>query len=139
MTLNEILITVVIISIIGTFAVETYVRSYEKGRGYNAVAILRVIRSAERLYYMDWNQYVALPVNCGSDLVTAGYLLCPNEGSAQDRGFDYTITPGGGNGYTAYATRTGGRYRNDDIRLGIQCCPESVSWGGSWPAEWRPQ
>lgn len=136
MTLAEILITVVIVSLLGTFAMVTYVRVYEKSRGYQAVTILRMIRTAERLYYLDWNEYEDLPTNCSSDLVQEGYLQCPNLGSAQDRAFDYEVTRGGGADYTASAVRLSGRFQGDDITLSVSCCPETPAWGGSW--EWRP-
>ena len=59
-TLNELLVAVIIVALVVTFATETYVRTYEKSKGFNAVAILRMIRAAERIYYMDWNNYVRL-------------------------------------------------------------------------------
>ena len=137
MTMAEILIAMVIVSILGTFAMITYVRVYEKSRGYQATTILRMIRTAERLYYLDWNGYEDLPTNCDSHLVEAGYLQCPSQGSSQDSGFDYQVAIGGGGvNYTAVATRLAGRFQGRDITLGMTCCPETPTWGGSW--EWRP-
>lgn len=141
MTLNEIMIAVAIISILGTLGVVTYVRVYEKSRGHQAVAILRLIRAAERVYHLDWNAYTDLPAGgCGSPLVTEGYLQCPNAAAAQERGFDYSVTSGG-NSYTADATRLGtGRHAGDGIQLTVSCCPETAGWSaiGSWPSEWLP-
>ena len=142
MTLNEIMVTVVIISILGTLGIMTYVRVYEKNRGQQAVAILRLMRTAERVYYLDWNIYTDLTAPCTSFLITKGYLQCPNLGNAVDRGFDYTLTTGGGgNTYTATATRKGtGSNATKTITLGVTCspCPETPTWGGTGPSEWKP-
>ena len=139
MTLTEIMITLVIISILGTFAMTTYVKAYEKSRGYQAVTVLRMIRTAERLYYLDWNTYTNLPNNaCNSPLVTEGYMQCPNAVDPQERGFDYEVVALG-NIYLARTSRTGtGRYTGKRILMTVSCfpCPETITWAGDWP--WRP-
>lgn len=137
-TLNELLIAAMIISMLGTFAVVTYVRVYEKSRGYHAFAVLRLIRAAERLYYLDWNEYIPLPLDCDSDLVREGYLQCPNLGTPQDRAFDYDVTTVTGSQYVASAQRIAGRYSGREITLNVTCCPEVPTWGGDWPADLRP-
>lgn len=137
MTLTEVLLTVAILSILGSLAIVTYVKVYEKSRGAQAITILRMIRTAERLYYLDWNEYEDLPTNCNSDLVQEGYIQCPNQGSVQDRSFDYGVNVGGGGtDYTASATKISGGFLGEDITLNVTCCPETPTWGGSW--EWRP-
>lgn len=145
MTLTEVLIALVIISILGTFAATTYVKSYEKNLGYRAVTTLRMIRAAERIYYMDWNRYSPSlnPGVCGAHpLFVAGYMQCPNAGNAKERGFDYQITVvGPGTSYIARARRNSltSRYTTNLISLSVSCCPsETATWGGNWPAEWRP-
>lgn len=139
-TLNEILIAVVIISTLATLAMVTYVRVYEKGRGYSASAVLRLIRAAERIYYLDQNTYTDLTFPCTSPLIADGYLQCPNLGAVDDRAFNYTVTsfPGPPPGYDAVAERQAGRYDLDTITLNVTCCPETPTWAGTWPAELRP-
>ena len=151
MTLVEIMITLVIISILGTFAATTYVRAYEKNRGYQAVTALRVMRAAEKLYYLDWNSYTCMgytaPSSCtsagcpSSPLITGGYFQCPNAAPARERGFNYGVVPGG-NSYVASATREGvGRYVGRIISITVTYLagsPETITWGGTWPAEWIP-
>ena len=138
-TLAELMIAMVIISILGTYAMVTYVRVYEKNRGVQAYTVLRMIRTAERLYYLDWNVYIALPVSCASNLVTERYLQCPNSAAIKERGFNYVVTSAAPTNYVATATRepaSTSRYHGNTILLTVSCCPESPTWGGSWP--WSP-
>ena len=149
-TLNEILIAVVIISILGSLAMVTYVRVYEKGRGYSAVTILRMIRAAERVYYLDHNEYtpldfVSFPDGCISSLVTEGYLQCPNAAPAEERAFGYLIVHPAlpPERFQAGAIRLSGRFRFRTITLEVLRCdpcpgPEVPTWGGTWPAELMP-
>ena len=111
-TLVELLIVVVVIALMGTFATETYVRAYEKNRGYNAVAMVRLLRAAEGIYFMDWNTHTDLVYPCASNLVSGGYMQCPNQGDPIDRGFSYSVTVTAPDTFTAQATRNGtGRSR----------------------------
>lgn len=152
-TLNELLVVVIIIALLSTFATETYVRTYEKSKGMNAIAIIRMIRAAERMYYMDWNRYAPLTyidAGCGpttSGLVVGGYIQCPNLGTPQDRAFNYTVSapiflP---LRFIVVARRTGtGRYGGILGRTIIFVQndappPPSTGWSGTWPADWRPQ
>jgi len=138
-TLTELLIVVLIIGLMSTLAAETYVTTYEKSKGFNAVAMLRMIRAAERIYYMDWNTYTELTLTCGpatTGLVAGGYIQCPNTGSASDRAFNYTVTAPAANNFTATATRTGGRFTTQTIVLNdVSGVP---TWSGSWRSDWRP-
>jgi len=148
MTLTEILIAVMIVSILGTFATVTYVRTYEKARGATAIAMVRIMHAAERLYYEEWNRYTPLaysaPSGCGtptSNLVTAGYLRCPNEGDPQTRAFNYTASLFGPTSVVLRATRNGGRYNGGIIQLFVLGLGGSTFWsnvGTVWPAGWVP-
>ncbi len=139
-TLNELLVVVIIVALLATFAAETYVRTYEKSKLLNAVAIIRMIRAAERVYYMDWNNYRTLTAPCTSALITGGYVQCPNQGSALDRAFDYRVGTTTPNTFTATATRLGGRYNGNTVTL-RQEAAGAIFWGssGSDYGQWRPQ
>ena len=155
MTLTEILIAVMIVSILGTFAAVTYVRTYEKARGQNAAAVIRMIHAAERLYYLDWNTFTDLtyvsgpPSSCGGvtggngALVTQGYLKCPNRGNPSVRAFNYQVNDLGFGTIQIVATRNSGRYNAGTIFLGVTppSSGSTLTWGSAppWPAEMTPQ
>ncbi len=58
-TLIEIVTVMVIVGVLAAMAVPMFIRSVEEGKNREAVAALRLIRTAERLYYLDYDVYVA--------------------------------------------------------------------------------
>ena len=58
-TLIEIVMVMVIVGVLAAIAVPMFIRSVEESKNREAVAALRLIRTAERLYYLDYNIYVA--------------------------------------------------------------------------------
>ncbi len=58
-TLIEIVMVMVIVGALAAMAVPMFIRSVEEGKNQEAVAALRLIRTAERLYYLDYDVYVA--------------------------------------------------------------------------------
>lgn len=132
-TLMELMVAVMIVAILSTMAAVTYVRVYEKAKGDQAIATLRMIRAAERVYWTDWNAYADLPFGtCASFLITQGYLQCPNTPGSP---FDYEIAVLGAT-HGATAVRRAGRYGGKTIILTVTCCPEAPTWTGTWP--WPP-
>ena len=90
MSLNELIMVVLVVSVIAALSIPTFQRTAEKVRGDDALAILRLLRAAEKVYYFDWGQrYVDLTVAAPGPLVTEGYLQNPNGDSG--RAFNYTI------------------------------------------------
>jgi len=138
-SLTEVLIAVIIIAMIGTFGIQTYVRAYEKSRAYGAVAMLRMIRAAQRVYFLDHGTYTFLTPPCISSLMTEGYMQCPNENPAM--GYDYSVTLFTPTNYTATAQRNAGWYDTHTITLTINYNPpEIVTWVGTPGSldEWTP-
>ncbi len=134
-TLAELLVAVVIVSIIGSFAAVTYINAYEKTRGHHAVALVRMIHAAEQAYALDWGVPATLTFPCTSNLLTEGYLQCPNTGGNELRAFNYTVGVSGLT-FTITATRNGGRYNNATIVLTHTGGATPYSWSGSW--NWIP-
>ena len=110
MSLNELIIVVLIVSVTVGLAIPIFQRTAEKVRGDDALATLRLLRAAEKVYYFDWNQrYVGLTPAAPGLLVTEGYLQNPNGDSG--RAFDYVVVPDNGASprtFGATATRRSG-------------------------------
>lgn len=138
MTLMELLVSVMILALVGSFAALTYVTAYEKVRGQNAVAMVRMLHAAERVYRMDWNNPTSLAYPCTSNLITERYIECPNQGNNDLRAFDYNVSILGGGSFGVTATRNRGRYSGRTIIL-TQAPDGTVppySWSGNW--SWLP-
>lgn len=130
MTLNELMIVVVIIVTLSGIALPRYLKSMEKARGDEALATVRLLRAAEKVYYYDNNStYTTV-----ADLATQGYVQNPNLNTA--RAFDYdvnfnnVVVP---RTFTITAKRNQGCSKNETIKLdytGIQ--------GGTWTAQCGP-
>lgn len=89
-TLLEILIVVVIISILAGLAIPKFNKTVESAKGKEAVVNLELIRTAERMYYLDYNTYtVALPP---WDPLVPAYLP-ENPNANPNRNWDYSFSP----------------------------------------------
>ena len=90
MSLNELIMVVLVVSVIAALSIPIFQKTAEKVRGDDAMAMLRLLRAAEKVYYFDWGQlYVNLTVATSGPLVTEGYIQNPNGDSG--RAFNYTV------------------------------------------------
>lgn len=102
----ELMIVVVIVVIISTFAMPSYAKYIEKSRGKNAEANLMIIYNMEKRFKLDNDAYFVCPATtgCGSNLniinTALGLFI-------RDPYFTYTIAIEGTSGYKVTATRSG--------------------------------
>ena len=116
MTLNELMIVVLIVSVTAGLAIPTYVKTVEKMKAEEAWTTLKLLRAAEKVYYFDNNAvYTDLTVAPpGGLLVTEGYLQDPN--ASADRAFDYSVVANA-TWFTAMARRRSGCNANETFTL----------------------
>ena len=127
MSLNELLIAVVILSVVAALAVPSYLKTIEKTRGEEALAVLRLLRAAERVYYQDWNERYTTFIT----LANEGYLQNPK--AETTRSFNYTMTINNAappRSVTVTATRKSGCNVNETITL---------TQGGAQAGNWSPK
>ncbi len=104
-TLLELIVVIVIIGILATFAMPAFMTTKEHALGNEAQANLRLIRAAERIYRMEQGTYFPATGSVtdigGSSGINENLKLFLNENN-----WDYTIS-GGTDTFTATATRSG--------------------------------
>jgi len=112
-TLLEILLVVVIIGILAGLAIPKFNKTIESAKGKEAYVILETIRTAERMYYLDYGAYSNASAQTPDtwDQLVPDYLL-ENPNLRQNRNWDYYAS-----GVTCSAVRLGGAY--DNYRIGI--------------------
>ena len=129
MTLNELMIVVLIVSVTAALAIPTYVKAVERARGDEALGMLRLLRAAEKVYYFDNNDfYTDLTVAAPGPLVTAGYIQNPN--GDPGRAFDYDVAENNAanpSSFAATATRRSGCNVNETVTL-----DDLGNQAGSW-------
>ena len=102
-TLTELLITVVIITVIATFAVPNYQKSIRKGYERRAILNLKTIHGANAIYHARAGHYV---VGTALDLAGINTALAIDIVD-NDMTYSYTRNPGGIDDYIATAAWTG--------------------------------
>ncbi len=102
-TLIEILIVVVVVAILATFAMPAYRRAQERAQDNTAQSMLKLIQHAEKVYRVETpgSSYI----DCGSTSECRSVLHLSLTGEGY---WDYTVTvTDGGNGFCAEAAHTG--------------------------------
>lgn len=129
MTLNEVMMVVIILAVTASLAIPLYMRTAERARRDEAVAVLRMLRAAERVYYLDDappQEYAPLTVlPPPGPLVSEGYLQNPN--GDPNRAWDYDIVPNADPGFDATATRRSGCNAGETLTI-----DEAGAEGGTW-------
>ena len=125
-TLIELMIVVIIIGILATYAMPQYANAVEKARGAKGKYSLAILRQAEKLYMAMWNTYVigdeARILTPLSDEVELMEL-------AFDDDWDYATFLGPKGGIELRATRQMGSLRGCTMVL-----TEEGRWvNGKWP------
>lgn len=125
------MIVVILVGILATAAVPMYTNLVERTRGQEAKATLLMIRSAERSYHLDNNEYIDLDT-----LVNDGYLEEPNITGAF---FSYDVTTFTQNTFQAQATRQNGPAGTNGTTIILIQNPAGYQWdaaNSTWPYPW---
>ena len=123
-TIVEVLVVTVIIGILVSFAIPSYLRSIERSQCSHAMATLRTIRQAE-LSYFTANQTYSL-----GDFVALGLIVGADLGNIDDNQWTYTFTATNPADFTVQANRLGGAHGGTVITLN-----ELDVWGGTYPVD----
>ena len=137
-TLLEITITIIIISILAAMAVPMFPRAMEATRAKEAMASLQQIRTGERIYRVEENTYFySSAVGNQQRIEELNNLLRVQLNTLNKRNWNYKVEDGGvtGSTFDATATRTSGSYINDTIIIDEQGAVDPAS---SWPANLLP-
>lgn len=125
-TLMELVLVSIIIAILISIAVPTYISTLERTRGKEAFATLQSMYAAERTYSAERRIYLG-PLNAGSTNWTAVGMDDPN--SNNRRAFDYNLqTGGGGTTYNATARRRSGPYSGSYITINQTGTVSTANW-----------
>ncbi len=125
-TLTELIIVTVIIGILVSVAVPTYIDTMERTRGREAMATLQSIYGGERVYGAERRIFLGLTTSGDSDWQAIGM---DNPNNNNQRSFNYVLTLGTGSTmYTATATRNTGRYSGSTVTIN-----NGGTMGGTWP------
>ncbi len=118
-TLLEVVMVSIIIAILISIAVPTYMNTMERTRGREAVATLQAIHAAERVYSAQRRIYIDLPFGTSAaDNSTWDAVAMDNPNQSGQRAFNYSLTvAGGGTTFTATASRIGGPYSSSYITI----------------------
>jgi len=115
-TLTELLIVVVIIGILATLALPMLVKTMEKAKLGEAASNLNLIRTGEKMYFLEYNQYW--------HVVSELNIEDPNTRDASgnppaNRYFNYDITSvtASPHNFTARATRRNGPYSGKSVYI----------------------
>lgn len=103
-TLIELVIVIVILGILASLGVPIYTKAIEKAKCQEAVAMLKIIQSAEKVRKLETGSFV----NCAdtADCNTALNLALSGDNWA------YNVTGASASDFTAQADRAGGAWDN---------------------------
>lgn len=112
-TLIEVLMVVLIVGILASLAMPRYTKVVEKAKMSEAKTVLSAIRTAEGIYFMEFDKYTATLADLDlDDNIHSGSLSL----------FEYTITMSGGegsgdSGFKVEAKRKDGAYKGGTLTM----------------------
>ncbi len=109
-TLTELLIVVIIVGILATLALPMLVKTMEKAKLGEAASNLNLIRTGEKIYFLEYNQY--WPVVSQLNIEDPNTMKADGTTPVDNRYFNYDITSVTASPYnfTARAMRRNGPY-----------------------------
>ncbi|MFO8053235.1 MAG: prepilin-type N-terminal cleavage/methylation domain-containing protein [Candidatus Omnitrophota bacterium] len=129
-TLLELLIVVIVVAILASFAVPQYLSAVERAKGGKARHNLSIIMQAEKMCRAANDSYVAIddtPDNnpCGGEGNLGTFVEMTDIGADND--WTYASSNVGTNAITLTATRNGGPNNGETITL-----DQDGTWGGNF-------
>ena len=100
-TLLELITVVIIVGIVASFAVPSFIKTKEHALGNQAKANLKLIAAAEKVYRLELNEfYPSSGTVTSTNAINTNLKLALNEAS-----WNYSIVGTGGTAFVAYAQR----------------------------------
>jgi len=123
-TLIELIVVVIIIAILSTFAVPQYLKVVERAKGGKARHNMSLIAQAEKMYRAENDTYI----NAGSGAANAtlGQYVELSDVDA-DTEWTYVVSAATASAFTLTATRVDGANASETLTL-----TESGTWGGTF-------
>lgn len=122
-TIIELMIVVIIIGILATFAVPQYLSAIERGKQGKARHALGLIAEAEKMYRAEYDSYITVTDGTFNNVFSSYIELAEIDA---DTDWDYAVT-GATTTFTATATRKAGKNATKTITL-----TENGVWGGTF-------
>lgn len=107
-TLTELVVTLTIVAGMAAMSLPSFQRAIEQSRADIAVANLRAVWAAERLYWLEYHSYtpITIPATAMQSLENLG--LIDAEIVSGSGGYSYAVTAATENTFTATATHVNG-------------------------------
>lgn len=115
-TMVELMAVVIILGIIVAMAVPGWIKSVEEAKNQEAIAGLKLIRTAQRMYYIEYEVYYPSSSSTVNDLAT---LKADLEIELESQHWSYSTTSdnSGTPTFTATATRVDGHGKDRQITI----------------------
>jgi type IV pilus assembly protein PilE len=123
-TLIELIVVVIVIAILASFAVPQYITSIERAKKAKAENALGIIAQAEKMYRAENDTYVNF-ASGAADATLGSYVELDEVDNDTD--WDYQVTGATTTAFLATATRSGGSNNGETVTV-----DQSGSWGGDF-------
>jgi type IV pilus assembly protein PilE len=123
-TLIELIVVVIIIAILASFAVPQYITSIERAKKAKAENALGIIAQAEKMYRAENDTYVNF-ASGAADATLGSYVELDEVDNDTD--WNYQVTGATTTAFLAIATRSGGSNNGETVTV-----DQSGNWGGDF-------
>jgi type IV pilus assembly protein PilE len=123
-TLIELIVVVIVIAILASFAVPQYITSIERAKKAKAENALGIIAQAEKMYRAENDVYVNF-ADGAADATLGSYVELDEVDNDTD--WDYQVTGATTTAFLATATRSGGSNNGETVTV-----DQSGTWGGDF-------
>jgi prepilin-type N-terminal cleavage/methylation domain-containing protein len=105
-TLVELVVVIIIVGILVALGLPQFTRNKEHALGREAIANLKLIAAAQRLYTMEAGSYYPITPGTDNNLSTINTYLRLSIPTSNSRNWNYSLTDTASRTFTATATRT---------------------------------
>jgi type IV pilus assembly protein PilE len=123
-TLIELIVVVIVIAILASFAVPQYITSIERAKKAKAENALGIIAQAEKMYRAENDTYVNF-ASGAADSTLGSYVELDEVDNDTD--WNYQVTGATTTAFLATATRSGGSNNGETVTV-----DQSGNWGGDF-------